>query len=216
MCSAPSILHMTSLLVSTINVAEHLVQLAIALVNVVLWSIVGILCVFLVLVGVVQEIAVAHADSHELVKPPEILSAEIVPKFSVLKRDQVIVQQRAPCEVVRLLGSQILVEALHLVDLVLQLEGDLVDLRALHVHVIDLVPAYLLLDALQLVEFVQLDQMLVTLPEFLDDELLQLHDVDHVQVSLDLVQDHDAQLVGDGAVAVVSHHHHNRLDDLSL
>ena len=49
--------------------------------------------------------------------------------------------------------------------------------------------------------------MLVAFSEFLDYELLEGDDVDDIEHSFHLVHDHDAHLVGNGAVAVVTHYH---------
>ena len=46
-------------------------------------------------------------------------------------------------------------------------------------------------------------EMLVPIPELLDDELLQLNDVNDIKHGFDVVENHDAELAGDAAVREV-------------
>lgn len=62
---------------------------------------------------------------------------------------------------------------------------------------------------------VLLVQVFVSHLELLDHKLLHLHEVDHVNEGFDRVEDEDAQLVRNAAVAVLSHGLQHRCKHLS-
>ena len=65
------------------------------------------------------------------------------------------------------------------------------------------------------INFVQLIQMLMSLPKLLNDKFLERNDIYDVQKRFDLIQHHYAELVGYTAEAVLSHDCEDRFDDLS-
>lgn len=95
---------------------------------------------------------------------------------------------------------------MELLHLVLQLSGHLVDLGRLHVLVIDVVSLDFLVNAVLFVELVHVVEQLMSLSELVDHESLKLDDINHVKEGLYLIEDHDAQLIGNAAVAVLPHY----------
>ena len=79
-----------------------------------------------------------------------------------------------------------------------------------------LVPSYYCVTAICFVEFVEFVQVLVPFTELLDHEFLKLHDVYNVKLGLDLVENHDTQLVCNGAIAVFFKYQEDRSHSLPL
>ena len=87
-------------------------------------------------------------------------------------------------------------------DLLLQLQGHLVDLCAVHVEMVDLVSSYLFLDAQFLVSHYLVVMSCVSGNKLIDHKLLKCHNVNDVKLSLEAIEDHDAELVCNTAVAI--------------
>lgn len=55
----------------------------------------------------------------------------------------------------------------------------------------------------------------MSLSELVDHESLKLDDINHVKEGLYLIEDHDAQLIGNAAVAVLPHYQQEGFDELA-
>lgn len=97
-------------------------------------------------------------------------------------------------------------ELLDVLDFFLQLHCDLVDLRTLHVVMINLVSSNELIDTFILVGHNQLMLSVVPFGKLVDHELLHCYYVNDVILGFDVVQDQNAQLIGNAAVIEVFKH----------
>mmetsp|Transcript_29506 Transcript_29506/g.44844 ORF Transcript_29506/g.44844 Transcript_29506/m.44844 type:complete len:254 (+) Transcript_29506:27-788(+) len=145
----------------------------------------------------VEIMVLAETEGLQLFYSDQVPLHEVAPEFVVFVRDQVEV---AHFELRHLLVGRPRVQLGDQSVLLFQLEGDLVYLGTLHVHVVELETAHLLAAL-----FEENAQFQVALAELLDDELLESDDVDDVKHSAHLGQDEGAQLEGHVAVAVLSH-----------
>ncbi len=98
----------------------------------------------------------------------------------------------------------ITVKVLDRSHLVFELASHLIYLSTLHVQVVDLVPFYCCWVTTFSVFSMLIVEMLVSVSELLNHELLELNDVDDIKKCLDVVHDHDAELASDAAVTVFS------------
>ena len=90
--------------------------------------------------------------------------------------------------------------------LVFELNRHLIDLGTLHVQVVDVVLLYDFVDTKFLIRSNKRLDMNVTETELVDHELLKTNDVDDVEDALEVVKDHDADLICYAAVVEVFKH----------
>ena len=90
--------------------------------------------------------------------------------------------------------------------LVFELNRHLIDLGTLHVQVVDVVLLYDFVDTKFLVRSNEGLDMNVTETELVDHELLKTNDVNDVEDALEVIEDHDADLVSYAAVIEVFKH----------
>lgn len=93
-------------------------------------------------------------------------------------------------------------EILYFRDFILELHSDLVDLCRLHFVVINLVSFNHFWVFKPFVCTMHRYQLLVAHGELAHDKFLHGNDIDHVKEVLDSIQNHNAQLVADGAVGI--------------
>jgi hypothetical protein len=70
-------------------------------------------------------------------------------------------------------------------------------------------------DAVMLVELVHVVKQLMSLSELVNHKSLKLHHIYHVKEGFYLIEDHDAQLIGCAAVAVIPHYQKKGLHKLA-
>lgn len=87
-----------------------------------------VLCVRFVFVCVVHKVALANVLALQFLETSKIFFAEVLPKFTVLLRNQIVVSKIASGVLFGYLFVFLFVEILHLLNFVLELRGHLVDL----------------------------------------------------------------------------------------
>ena len=80
---------------------------------------------------------------------------------------------------------------------------------------VDVISLNFLVDSILFVVFVHIIQELMTLSKFVNHELLKLNNINDVEKSLNLVEDHYAELISYAAVAVLSHNKEKCFHDLA-
>jgi hypothetical protein len=101
-------------------------------------------------------------------------------------------------------------ELLNALDFFFELDGDLIDLSALHVIVIDLIASDWRIYSFFLVSQDHLVLSVVPLHKLIDHEFLHRNDVNDVKLGFDVVEDQNAQLIGDAAVAEIGENEEHR------
>lgn len=146
-------------------------------------------------VCVLKEYSLSKSLVEQLLEPLEVFVAEVSPELNVLLAyDVLILDVTRPQDVNQLLlvTHEELLDGL---DFVLELDGHLIDLRTLHVVVVNLVPPDGSVVALLLVLYDQLVLHVVSPRKFINYESLHCHDVHNVELGLDVVQDENGHLV---------------------
>lgn len=141
-----------------------------------------------VFIAVINEIAITNLLCHELVQSTEIFLAKICPELLVICRNQIIVHQVTFCKFSCHLLERSSVKFLYLFYFLFELSYHLVDLGRLHIQMINMVAFDHCVISLLPIHLVQFVQLLVSLPEFLDHELLQADYIHNVKKCLYLIE----------------------------
>lgn len=99
-----------------------------------------IIRISIIFARVINEVALTHTLSQELLQSTEVLLAEILPEVTIFSGDEIIISQGTSCQCECHCLIWLAVKLCQRIHFVFQLCGHLIDLGRLHIHMIYLIP----------------------------------------------------------------------------